>query len=146
MAVREIIRIDEKKCDGCGDCVVACEEGAIRIIDGKARLISDKYCDGFGNCIGECPQGAITIEKREADDFDEEAVKHHLARTAVLQRTQPAACPSPPTMGGCPGSAMRQLKPTNDAAIPTNGGSIVCGSSQVWPRSELLSKIRSIGT
>ncbi|RME21178.1 MAG: 4Fe-4S dicluster domain-containing protein, partial [Candidatus Zixiibacteriota bacterium] len=60
MPQREIIRIDEELCDGCGDCVTACAEGAIRVIDGKARLVSDSYCDGFGACIGECPQGAIT--------------------------------------------------------------------------------------
>jgi NAD-dependent dihydropyrimidine dehydrogenase PreA subunit len=62
--MREIVKIDEEKCDGCGLCVPACAEGAIKIIDGKARLVDDKYCDGLGACLGECPQGAITIEER----------------------------------------------------------------------------------
>lgn len=60
---RMIIKIDEEKCDGCGNCVVSCAEGAIQIIDGKARLVSEKYCDGLGICLGECPRGAITLEK-----------------------------------------------------------------------------------
>lgn len=72
--LREIVKIDEKLCDGCGQCVPNCNEGALQIIDGKARLISELMCDGLGACIGYCPQGAITIEKREADEYDEEIV------------------------------------------------------------------------
>jgi NAD-dependent dihydropyrimidine dehydrogenase PreA subunit len=67
--MREVVKIDEELCNGCGLCVPGCHEGALRIIDGKARLISDLMCDGLGACIGECPQGAITIEKREAEAF-----------------------------------------------------------------------------
>jgi NAD-dependent dihydropyrimidine dehydrogenase PreA subunit len=72
--IREIVKIDEELCDGCGDCVPNCHEGALQIIDGKARLISELMCDGLGACLGHCPQGAITIEKREADDYDEVTV------------------------------------------------------------------------
>jgi NAD-dependent dihydropyrimidine dehydrogenase PreA subunit len=69
--IREIVKIDEELCNGCGDCVPNCHEGALQIIDGKARLISELMCDGLGACIGHCPQGAITIEKREAEEYDE---------------------------------------------------------------------------
>ena len=72
--LREIVKIDEELCDGCGQCVPNCHEGALQIIDGKARLISELMCDGLGACLGHCPQGAITIEKREADEYDEEVV------------------------------------------------------------------------
>ena len=72
--IREIVLIDEELCDGCGDCIISCVEGAIQIIDCKAKLVSDNLCDGFGNCLGVCPQGAITIEKREAENYEDAAV------------------------------------------------------------------------
>ena len=75
---RKIVKIDEGKCNGCGLRIIACAEGALQIIDGKAKLVSDVYCDGLGACLGECPQGAISIEEREAAEFDEEAAKQHL--------------------------------------------------------------------
>jgi len=76
--LRKIIEIDEELCDGCGECVTSCEEGAIKIINGKAKVISDLFCDGLGACIGDCPQGALEIVEREAEAFNEDAVKVHL--------------------------------------------------------------------
>ncbi len=110
MAVRKVIRIDEEKCDGCGECVTSCAEGAIAIRGGKARLISETYCDGLGACLGRCPQGAITIEEREAAAFDEVETHKHLARQA-----QQASAPSLSVLGGapqCPGSMMRTMQRT----------------------------------
>lgn len=96
-SVRKIIQIDEELCDGCGQCVTSCAEGAIRIVDGKARLISENYCDGLGACLGECPQGALKIVERTAEDFDPEAVEEHLKageKKAVEHEKMPCGCPS----------------------------------------------------
>ena len=101
--MRKIIRIDEEKCDGCGQCVDACHEGAIRIVDGKARLVSDSYCDGLGDCIGECPRGAISFEMREAAPYDEEEVKRRMAERSAEKCDGTLPC-------GCPGSAVRDLR------------------------------------
>jgi len=98
--IREIVRIDEDKCNGCGLCVPACAEGAIRIIDGKARLIADNLCDGLGACLGHCPQDAIIVEKRDAEEFDEAAVAEHLQEVGREHKSHRTPADAPP--GGCP--------------------------------------------
>ncbi len=91
--IRKIIEIDQEKCDGCGACVPSCAEGAIRIVDGKAKVIADKYCDGLGACLGECPKGALHIVEREADAFDEKAV-HEMLNHWKSEASLACGCPS----------------------------------------------------
>ncbi|MBM4093695.1 MAG: 4Fe-4S dicluster domain-containing protein [Planctomycetes bacterium] len=118
MPVRNLVKIDERKCDGCGLCIVDCPEGALAIIDGKARVVRESLCDGLGACLGACPQGAITIEQREAEAFDEQAVERHRAETAGRSGNH-GALPimnQPAALAGCPGARTRQFQPPSPSA------------------------------
>jgi ferredoxin len=117
VATRKIIKIDEAKCTGCGQCVDACAEGAIEIRGGKAKVIKDMYCDGLGACLGECPEGALSIEEREAEAFDEEAAKRHVSGSR-----RPEQC-------GCPSAAPMVLRPADEPSAPTGEGSELSN----WP-------------
>jgi NAD-dependent dihydropyrimidine dehydrogenase PreA subunit len=90
--IRKIVKIDEDLCNGCGGCITSCAESALKMVNGKAKLISEKYCDGLGNCLN-CPQGAISIEEREAEDYDETAVEEHLEKKDMAESRQ-CSCPS----------------------------------------------------
>ncbi len=105
--LRKVIEIDQERCDGCGQCVIACAEGAIEIINGKATLVSETYCDGLGACLGECPQGALKLIEREAEDFDPEAVERHLEST---QGWHAAEAPVLEAASRCPSQQIRVLE------------------------------------
>ena len=122
---RKIIRIDEEKCTGCGLCVPGCHEEAIKIIDGKAKLVSDVFCDGLGACLGECPEGALSIVERDAEAFDEKMVQETIARKKH-EKTQSVGGKAAPqglgvistTAQGCPGSAHAVFERKMPAAMP----------------------------
>jgi ferredoxin len=125
--IRKIIEIDEERCDGCGNCIPSCAEGALAIIDGKARIIKDMYCDGLGACLGHCPQDALKIIEREAEDFDEEAAMAHVER----MKAEVNPFEQPATLGcGCPGSAMQTFA---KAPAPAAGPSGAASELGHWP-------------
>ncbi len=138
---RNIITIDEAKCNGCSLCVSACHEGALQLIDGKAKLITDAYCDGLGACLPECPTGAITIEEREADAFDEQAVQARMAlahatphAASAPQKAAEAAIPEKLACG-CPGTQARSLerKPVASFPSPAAAPQILESQLRQWP-------------
>lgn len=136
--LRKIIRIDEEKCNGCGACAQACHEGAIGMIDGKARLLREDYCDGLGDCLPACPTGAITFEEREAAAYDHEAVQAHLAQR---QGGCPGAASRPLHQeGGCPGQASRSLQRQEEPAAPRSGGVSRLGQ---WPCQIKLAPVKA---
>ena len=137
---RKIIKIDEPKCNGCGLCAAACHEGAIGMVDGKAKLLRDDYCDGLGDCLPVCPTNAISFEEREAAAYDEAAVKANMAKEgkvpvkqgcpgsnthAIDREDEPLAC-------GCPGSNSRSIERAPDAA-PAPTTSELASRLRQWP-------------
>lgn len=129
--VRKIIEIDEERCDGCGLCVLSCAEGAIQIVDGKARLVSESYCDGLGACLGECPQGALRIVVRESEEFDPEAVEEYLKQ---LGKDQPHQAPSSaPAHGGCPSAQIRTFAVVCDNSSGRTTGGASPSALSHWP-------------
>lgn len=159
MATRKIISIDEAMCNGCGNCITGCAEGALQLVNGKARMVKEQFCDGFGDCIGTCPTGALTIVERDVPEFDVEATRLNLLKTQgieavrrmdeanaahdrgehpVLPSVVKAPTPHAQHGGGCPGTRARMpesgsaapVAPTATAGLP---GQMIRSDLQQWP-------------
>jgi Pyruvate/2-oxoacid:ferredoxin oxidoreductase delta subunit len=126
MTTRKIVKIDEEKCTGCSLCIPNCAEGALKIIDGKAKLVSEKFCDGLGACLGHCPEDAIIVIEREAEDFDEKAVEIHLQKQTKAQHQHA------PVFGGCPSSRAMHFKAPETPAETVSTTRSVSQLTQ-WP-------------
>lgn len=145
--IRKIIHIDESLCNGCGACAVACHEGAIGMIDGKAKLLRDDYCDGMGDCLPECPTGALSFEEREAAAYDEAAVMENMKKRKAAEAlgANGQSAPSPALhehqgpQGGCPGSRIRQMNRRDDGQHSVSGDGGQGGSNTSVKLSSQLS-------
>lgn len=129
--IRKVIHIDEDKCNGCGICANACHEGAIGMVDGKAKLLRDDYCDGMGDCLPACPTGAITFEEREAAAYNEAAVQENKKKKELQEKMKQM------NVGGCPGSAVRMLQQKNTGVSSPTGTSSLVGENSMVAVSQL---------
>jgi NAD-dependent dihydropyrimidine dehydrogenase PreA subunit len=139
---RKIIEIDEALCNGCGDCIVGCAEGALQLVDGKARVVKEQFCDGFGDCVGACPTGALKIVEREAAAYNEAATREHVLKTGgegAAKRFDKAKSvheAKAPPMGGCPGMQIRfggKQTPKSQPASAAVSGQVIKSDLDQWP-------------
>ncbi|MEN7973911.1 MAG: 4Fe-4S dicluster domain-containing protein [Verrucomicrobiota bacterium] len=145
---RKIIEINEDLCNGCGECVTGCAEGALQIVDGKAKMVKEQFCDGFGDCIGTCPTGALKIIEREAEAYDIDATREHVLKTggegavkrfddANAEHDAKEKAVAQPKMGGCPGMQIKTGKKPAAASQQPMGnavsGQVIKSDLEQWP-------------